>query len=110
MDILKILRIVLLAVVWPILIGGSLYIDIKGRKVFQLVKGSLVGKISQALVFTMLVEMHSLGLLGTAYVYTDIRGVYVVAPIFLIWIITFVWALKILSLAQKEAEKLALNN
>lgn len=103
---LSIIRTLVLIIIWPLLIIGSLYIDIKGRKVYELVKGSLVGKVTRVLVFTMLVAMHSLGLIGTVYMFSDTRGIYLVVPLFLILALIFGWALKVLLETQKEAKKI----
>jgi len=105
-----IMRTIILAVGWPVLIAGSIFLFIKGKKVYQLVKGSLVGKITRALVVTMLVGMYSLGAVATVLMFCDEKiGVWTVLPIFLAWFATFVWTLKVLTKAQKEADKLAGN-
>ncbi len=100
------IRNIILIVGWPVLIIGSILIFVKGRAVYNMVKGSLVGKITKVLVFTMLVEMYSLGIVCTAYMFSDIKSVYLVVPIFAIWFVTFVWSLKALINAQKEATKI----
>jgi len=106
---LIIMRNLILGIGWPILIIGSIYIFIKGRKVYQLVKGSLVGKITKVLVYTMLVEMYSLGIVSTAFMFTDERSTYLILPIFLIWFITFAASLKVLNNAEQETNKLTNN-
>lgn len=100
---LNIMRNTILAIGWPILIIGSVYLFIKGRAVYTMIKGSLIGKISKALVFSMLIEMYSLGIVSTVYMFCDEKGVYWVVPIFIIWFITFIWSMKVLIHAQKEA-------
>jgi len=99
-------RNLILAIGWPVLIAGSIYIFIRGRSVYSLVKGSLIGKLTRTLVLTVLVEMYSLGIVCTAFMFCDERGVYLVLPVFLIWFISFVATLKVLRDAKKEAEKL----
>lgn len=106
MYFLSMFRNLILAIGWPILIAGSIYIFVKGRGVYSLVKGSLVGKLTKTLVLTVLVEMYSLGIVCTAYMFCDENGVYVVLPVFLIWFVVFVATLKVLRNAKKEAEKL----
>lgn len=102
------IRTFILAVGWPVLIVGSIFLFVKGRKVYQLVKGSLVGKVTNALVITMLVGMYSLGIVATVLMYCDEKiGVWTVLPIFAAWFATFVWTLMILSKAQKEAAALS---
>lgn len=103
---LTMIRNIILGIGWPVLIAGSIYIFLRGRKVYKLVKGSLVGKITKVLVYTMLVEMYSLGIVCTAYMFTDQKGVYLVIPIFGIWFVFFVWAIKAIKWTQKEASKL----
>ncbi|MFA6272366.1 MAG: hypothetical protein WC693_04680 [Patescibacteria group bacterium] len=103
---LELMRNTILFIGWPILIGGSIYIFVKGRSVYQLVKGSLVGKITKVLVYTMLVEMYSLGIVSTAYMFENAKGVYWVLPVFTGWFITFVWSLKTLKSAGEEAKKI----
>lgn len=101
------LRTIVLVVGWPILVAGSIYLFIKGRKVYQLVKGSIVGNVTNALVMTMLIGMYSLGIVSTVLMFCDKeRGVWVVLPIFLVWFVSFVWALKVLRKAQQDADKL----
>lgn len=104
---LTLVRNLILIIGWPVLIGGSLYLFFKGRQVYRLVKGSLIGKITKALVFTMLVEMYSLGIVCTAYMFSDVRSTYLVFPVFLAWFLVFVWSLKILFEAEAETRKLA---
>ncbi|MFA5051822.1 MAG: hypothetical protein WC544_02040 [Patescibacteria group bacterium] len=101
------IRTIILAIGWPVLIGGSVLLFIKGKKVYQLVKGSLVGNVTKALVSTMLVGMYSLGIVSTVLMFCNEKtGVWTVLPIFAAWFATFVWTLKILTKAQNEAAKL----
>lgn len=103
---LAMIRNIILGVGWPVLIGGSIYIFVEGRRVYQLVKGSLVGKITKVLVMSMLVGMYSLGIVCTAFMFTNEKAVYLVLPVFGIWFVFFVWALKALRASKREAEKL----
>lgn len=96
-------RNIILIIGWPILIAGSLYLFFKGRHVYNLVKGSLVGKIVRILVYTMLVEMYSLGIVCTFYMYSSPKSVYIVLPVFAVWFIMFILSLKVLVNAEKEA-------
>ncbi len=105
------IRNIILIVGWPVLILGSVYLVIKGKNVYQLVKGSLVGKVTKVLVISMLVGMYSLGIVATTLMFCDVTvGVWVVLPIFLAWFATFVWSLKVLVQAQKETEALGGGN
>ena len=103
-------RSIILLVGWPILIAGSVYLFLKGKHVYNLVKGSLVGKVVKILVFTMLVEMYSLGIVCTAYMYNDEKSVFIVFPVFAIWFIMFVLSLRVLINAEKEARALTNTN
>lgn len=102
------IRTIVLAVGWPVLVIGSIYLIVKGKAVYKMVKGSLVGKVTRVLVISMLVGMYSLGVVATFLMYCDEEiGVWVVLPIFFAWFVTFVWSLKVLAQAQKEAKNLA---
>lgn len=107
MNTLTVIRTIILSIGWPVLIIGSIYLFIKGREVYGMVKGSLVGKITKALVWTMLIEMYSLGVVTTAYMFADItNGVLVGVPIFAVWFVVFVWSLRTLIKAKREVAKL----
>ncbi|MDO8592625.1 MAG: hypothetical protein Q7R92_02520 [bacterium] len=104
---LTLIRSLILIIGWPILIGGSILLFVRGRAVYKLVKGSLVGKIAMVLVYTMLVEMYSLGIVSTAYMFSDSKSVYLVLPVFLAWFAVFVWSLRVLIAAGQEAKKIS---
>jgi len=106
---LELLRNIILIIGWPVLIILSIYVFIQGKKTYQLVRDSLIGKITKVLVFTMLIEMYSLGIVCTFYMYADAVGVYVVLPVFIIWFISFIWTIKILNKSSKEAQKISQN-
>ena len=97
---------IILVVGWPVLIIGSIYLFIKGRHVYSLVKGSLVGKVVRILVYTMMVEMYSLGIVSTGFMYCSPRGIYIVIPVFLVWFIMFIITMKVLMNAEREARAL----
>ncbi|MBU4511852.1 hypothetical protein KKD19_01215 [Patescibacteria group bacterium] len=99
-------KILVLIIGWPVLVFLSIYIFFKGRHVYKLVSGSMIGKIIKVLVYTMLVNTSSLGILSTLYINTDPGGIYIVLTVFIVWFIVFIWALKILNQAQKEAKKI----
>lgn len=100
-------RSIILIIGWPVLVGGSIYLFLKGKHVFNLVKGSLVGKVLKILVYTMIIEMYSLGIICTAYMYSSTESVYLVLPVFGIWFIMFVLSLRVLINAEKEARAIA---
>ncbi len=98
---------IILAVGWPVLVIGSIYLFIKGRHVYALVKGSLVGKVVKILVYTMMVEMYSLGIVSTGFMLCSEKGMYIVLPIFVIWFIMFAITMKVLMNAEREARALS---
>jgi len=104
------IRAIILGVGWPVLITGSIYLFVKGRGVYKLVKGSLIGKLTKVLVLTILVEMYSLGVVTTALMLCDERGIYLGLIVFLIWFIVFILTLKVLGDARKEVEKMTSPN
>lgn len=99
-------RNIILIAGWPVLIAGSFYVFWKGMGVYRLVKGSLIGKLTKTLVLTVLVEMYSLGIVCTAFMFSNDNSVYLVLPVFLVWFIVFIGSLKVLREAKIEAEKL----
>jgi hypothetical protein len=102
------MRTIILVVGWPVLIAGSIYLFIKGRQVYSMVKGSMIGRITKTMVITMLVEMYSLGIVTTAYMFENVtKGVYFGIPIFLIWFIMFVWSMKTLIAARNEIHNMS---
>lgn len=106
---LNMIRNIILIIGWPVLIAGSIYLFVQGRKVYSIVKGSLVGNITKTLVVTMMVEMYSLGIVTTAYMMQNIKNVYLGLGIFIIWFILFIWTIKNLKAAQKEVSKITDN-
>jgi hypothetical protein len=102
----NLIMIIILAVGWPVLVIGSIYLFIKGRHVYALVKGSLVGKVVKILVYTMMVEMYSLGAVSTGFMLCSDTGMYIVLPIFIIWFIMFILTMKVLMNAEREARAL----
>ncbi len=97
----------ILFIIWPLLILFSAIIFIKGVSVYKLVKGSLLGKITKSLVYTILVDISSLGIISTVYLFSKPEGFYLVLAVFVVWFIVFIWSIKILSSAKKEADKIA---
>ena len=100
------IRTFILGIGWPVLIAGSIYLFIKGKSVYRLVKGSLIGKLTKILVFTILVEMYSLGVVTTTLMLVYEAGIYLGLLVFLIWFYVFILTLKVLNDARKEVEKM----
>ena len=99
-------RNIILGIGWPVLVAGSIYLFIKGRDVYKMVKGSLIGKLTKVLVLTILVEMYSLGIVTTALMFCDERGIYLGIPVFTAWFVVFIMTLKVLGDARKEVNKM----
>ena len=106
MDYLIMIRNLILGVGWPVLIGGSIFLFIKGRNVYNMVKTALIGKITKTLVFTMLIEMYSLGIVCTAYMLESASSTYLVLFIFLVWFVVFIASLRVLMKAEAEIRKM----
>jgi len=106
MEYLIMVRSLILGIGWPVLVGGSIFLFIKGRSVYNMVKTALIGKITKTLVFTMLIEMYSLGIVCTAYMMADPNSTYFVFFIFLVWFIVFVSSLRVLMQAEAEIKKM----
>jgi len=90
---------------WPLLVVFSIIIFVKGTRIYRLVKDSLVGKITKALVYTILVDISSLGVVSMMYIISQPKNVSIVLAVFIIWFIVFSWSLKTLSAAAKEVKK-----
>lgn len=110
METLGLIKVMILAVGWPVLIISSIYLFVKGRSVYSMIRGSLIGRITKALVFTMVLEMYSVGILITAFMYIDeVRGVIISLPIFIVWYGVFLWCIGVLEKAKTEVSKLSNN-
>ena len=108
MNNLETVRTLILSIGWPVLIAGSVYLLLKGRRVYEMMRGSLVGRITKILIVSMLVGMYSLGIVTTAYMFEDgMNGVLLGAPIFVIWFGMFIWAIRSLVAASDEVHKLS---
>lgn len=91
---------------WIFLIIGSLYIFIKGRHVYKLVRGSLLGRIIKALVYSVIVDLSSLGIVFVIFMFTRPKEANLLFPVFVIWFVIFVWTLMTLRKADNEARKI----
>lgn len=100
------IRDITIIVGWPLLVFGCIYVFVKGRQVYQLVKDSLVGKLTKALVYMILVNLSTFGIVCTVYVFADPKGLYIVGPVFAVWFVVLVWTLRTIVQADKETRKL----
>lgn len=103
---LEMTRTIILAIGWPVLVAGSVILFVQGRAVYGMVKNSIVGKITKALVVTMLVEMYSLGIITTMYMLETIEAVRWGLIVFALWFVVFIWTMKTIRSAQKEVQKM----
>jgi hypothetical protein len=99
-------RNIILTIGWLILIFFSIYIYIRGIKVYSLVKGSLIGKITKTLVLSLLLEIYSIGVLSTAYILVEKKSIYLVSLIFVILLLVIFATIRMISLAREETRKL----
>lgn len=95
---------------WPILVIFCLIIFVKGLNVYRLVQNSLVGKVTKALVYTILVDISSLGIITALYIISQPENTNIVLAVFVVWLIIFIWSLKTLGSAKKELRKVADSN
>lgn len=105
-DLTILRNLIPLLTFWLILLIGSLYIFIRGRHLYRLVKGSLIGKITKVLVYTILIETYIFGIITTVFMYANEKSIYLILPTFFIWFIAFISSLKVLMLAEKETKKM----
>jgi len=91
---------------WFLIIAVSIYLFFKGRHIYKLVEGSMVGKITQIVIYSTLVNISSLGMLSTFYLKSNPQGFLVVLMVFIVWFIVFVWSLRTLGQVGKEAKKI----
>lgn len=95
-----------LTIGWLVLIIANVYIFIKGRHVYKIIKGSMLGKITEALVYSTLVNVSCLGIISTFYLLVAPEQFLRVLMIFVVWFVVFVWSLIVISKANKEARRI----
>ncbi len=95
-SLFEIIRIIIVFSGWPILIAGSIFIMTTGGQISRMVGNPPVGKTIRTLVASWLIAMYGLGVVATALLYygSDITiAVSLVIPVFVAWLITFVWTM-----------------
>lgn len=103
----NIINIMIVYIGWPVLVIGSIYIFITGRGVYNQVKAGLVGGVVKVLVVSMVIQMYSLGIIATVLMFVkEELTIPVVLPIFIVWFVTFIWALKEINHAKEEIKKI----
>lgn len=96
----------ILLICWPLIIAVSLYIFIKGRNVYKLVRGSMVGQITESLVYSTLVNISCFGIISTLYLITGPKNLYPIAGVFALWLIVLIWSLRTINKVGNEAKKI----
>jgi hypothetical protein len=76
-----------------LLLFGSVYLIVEGYKVHKLFAESIVGKLVKALVVVFLIELYSLGIVSFAFFFFYPKGLIVLLPIFMLWIVSLVFAI-----------------
>lgn len=89
-----------------VLVIGSLYLIVEGYKVHKLFAESIVGKLVKALVLVFLIELYSLGVVTYAFMFFYPKGVVVLLPIIILWIISLLFAIFAIRSAKDEVTKL----
>ena len=89
-----------------ILVFGSVYLIIEGYKVHKLFAESVVGKLVKALVIVFLIELYSLGIVSFAFFFFYPKGIVVLLPIVILWIISLVFAIFAIRSAKMQVTSL----
>ncbi len=89
-----------------VLVIGSIYLIIEGYKVHKLFAESIVGRLVKTLVVVLLIELYSLGIVCFAFVTLYKRGVWVVLPIVILWIISLLFAIVSVRSAKQQVSGL----
>jgi two-component system, NtrC family, sensor histidine kinase KinB len=83
---LEMTRMFILALGWPVLILGSVFIFTLVYRFFQAVKGVIFGRLTMIMVTGWIITMYCLGIVATVAMFLDVKvGVTVVFPVFIIW-------------------------
>lgn len=89
-----------------VLVMGSVYLIIEGYRVHKLFAESIVGKLIKTLVVVVLIELYSLGIVCFAFITFYRRGVWVLLPIVLLWIISLGFAIVSVRSAKQQVTSL----
>ena len=88
------------------LLLGSVYLIVLGYKVNRFFADSIVGKLVKALVAVFLIELYSLGIVCYALIKFYPRGIVVLLPIVLLWIVSLGFAIFAIRSAQESMTRL----
>ena len=91
---------------WIFIIGGTIYILLRGRSVLVLVKGSIVGKLAMGLMFGFFVETYAVLILCTVLLVQSENNIDIVLPIFIIWLLISLNSWWVMRKTRQAAEKI----
>lgn len=86
--------------------AASIYLIIEGYYVHKLFAESIVGRLVKTLVVVVLIELYSLSIVAVAFLTFYKRGIWVLFPIVILWIIAIVFAIISVRSAKMEVKKL----
>ena len=85
-----------------VLVFGSVYLIFLGYKVNHFFADSIVGRLVKALVVVFLIELYSLGIVCYVILKFSPKGISVLLPIVLLWIVSLVFAILAVRSAKKD--------
>ncbi len=88
------------------LVVGSIYLIFEGYKVHKLFADSVVGKLVKALVGVFVIELYSLGIVSYAFFLFYPKGITVLLPIVVLWIVSLLFAIFAIRSAKKQVSNL----
>lgn len=89
-----------------VLVLASIYLIIEGYKVHKIFAESIVGKLVKTLVIVLLIEIYSLGIVCFAFLTFYPKGIGVILPIVVLWIISLIFAIFAVRSAKREVTQL----
>ncbi len=88
---LEAFRLIILSIGWPVMAIGGIIILLKAIKFNKKLHSLPLGKIIVSMTIGQIFSMISLGIVSTVFMFIDIKtGVYIIMPIFIIWLITII--------------------
>jgi hypothetical protein len=101
---LEMIRLLILATGWPVLVLGSIYIFTQVYRFYLSVKGVIFGRLTMIMVSGWIVTMYCLGIVATVAMFLDARiGVTVVFPVFIVWAISMAVVFAVVQLWLRQA-------
>ncbi|PIV51576.1 hypothetical protein COX67_01570 [Candidatus Falkowbacteria bacterium CG_4_10_14_0_2_um_filter_36_22] len=104
---MEILRNIILIIGWPILILGSILFIYQSYNFYKKTQKLALGKLVVLETFGHLLSMYLLGFLSTYIMFINLgKGVIIVLPIFLVWIVVMVIVYQVSKKWEEEAAKI----